>query len=153
VSADDVVAIEANSKGLDECVYIDCHYPPKNGIRGEHCVGHAKALENAFKGVEEPALEARLKRVRTPPPSVEYEPDPDYVFPQDPAPQPEPSVRGVAGGRGATSRQWHPAVQIAPQSDDTLEYLSDALEGHLGAIKAAQAQVLVQLAADALRAL
>lgn len=131
------------------CPLGDCEDPSWNSEIGEFCVKHKAQMEAKYGGIREPALEAKVSRIRTPPPTKEYEPEPDYVFPTDPAPAPEP-LREVASQR-ATSRKRHPAAQPAP--DDTLAYLSDALEGRLGAIKAAQAQVLVQLAADALRAL
>lgn len=124
------------------CVLVDCERPTWNGAAGEMCKGHkAYWEEKASHSVKEPELERKLEHVRTPPPSVEYEPEPDYV-----------AHRQSLEAAQRVSRT-RPRITPEPEGDDTLEYLSDALEGSYGVTKAAQAEILVRLAADALRAL
>ena len=169
MSTDDTAAIDPEDNGLDQCALINCRRPPKGGTRGELCEGHDRQMQAKYAGIVEPELERKLAAVRTPPPSVDYEPDPDYVAPVEWTvhSSEQPQAGGSDRPRSPTAprlRQpdWlKTAGEIArtatpvgaDEPEDALVYLSDALEGRLGAIKAAQAQVLVQLTANALRAL
>ena len=123
------------AKGWATCVLIDCGRAPEDGVVGNPCTPHKRQIEAMTAGVQEPALERKLTSLPTPPPSVVYEPDPDY---RPPADQPASGYR-------------QQQATTAPEAD--LAYLSDALEGRLGAIKAAQASVLLQLVCGALRTL
>lgn len=132
------------------CPLGDCEDPSWNGEIGEFCVKHKAQMEAKYGGVVEPAIERKVSRIRTPPPTVEYTPEPDYVFPTDPAPTPEP-LREVASQR-ATSRKRHPAAQPEPERD-TLEYLSDCLEGRCGALRTMLAPKLLQMVRNVLESL